>query len=78
VSVDRSERRERDAQRAAVSEVTPEPGDGWLLRMASGEVLVYDESNDVRRPIALRAIVKPDGRTEVFPTDRVKRRRRRR
>jgi hypothetical protein len=72
--VDRSERREREQQRAAVSEVLPE--EGWLLRMASGEVLVYGQGLDKRRPVALRAVVMPDGKTEVFPTDRFNRRRR--
>ena len=74
--MDREERRERVDQRAAVSEVLPEPGQGWLLRMASGEVLVYSEALDKRRPVALRAVVMPDGKTEVFPGDRFKRRRR--
>ena len=74
--VDREERRERIEQRAAVAEVLPEPGDGWLLRMASGEVLVYSEALDKRRPVALRAVVMPDGQTEVFPAERSKRRRR--
>jgi hypothetical protein len=73
--VDSEERRNRIQQRAAVEEVLPD--DGWVLRMASGEVLVYGEGLDKRRPISLRAVVMPDGRTEVFPTDRFRRRRRR-
>lgn len=72
--MDRDERRERIQQRAAVSEVLPD--EGWLLRMASGEVLVYSEALDKRRPVSLRAVVMPDGKTQVFPTDRFKRRRR--
>jgi hypothetical protein len=74
--VDREERRERIEQRAAVSEVLPEPDDGWLLRMASGEVLIYGQALDKRRPVALRAVVMPDGETQVFPTERFTRRRR--
>jgi len=41
--------------------------------MASGEVLVYGDSHDKRRPVALRAVVMPDGETQVFPTDRFRR-----
>lgn len=63
-------------QRAAVSEVLPEPGDGWVLRMATGEVLVYGEALDKRRPVALRAVVLPDGTTQVFRTERFRRKRR--
>jgi hypothetical protein len=56
--------------------VLPERGDGWLLRMTSGEVLIYDAGNDARRPVALRAIVKPSGQTELFAAKRFKRGRR--
>lgn len=69
------ERRERDAQRAAVGEVLPEPGEGSVLRMSNGEVLIYADNPDKRRPIALRAIVMPDGNTRVFPSQRFRRRR---
>jgi hypothetical protein len=55
------ERRHRDAQRESVDEALPEDGDGSLLRMAGGQVLVYDESLEKRRPVALRAVVLPDG-----------------
>jgi hypothetical protein len=70
------ERRGRDAQRAAVAELLPESGSAWVLRMTSGDVLVYDAGNDARRPVALRAIVKPSGQTELFAAKRFKRRRR--
>jgi hypothetical protein len=72
--LDDFERRERDAQRAAVAEVLPEPGEGSVLRLVSGEVLIYGDSNDKRRPVALRAVVLPDGETQVFPTARFRRR----
>ena len=67
------DRRERSAQRAAVSEVLED--DGVVLRMASGEVLVYDETPVKAEPVTLRAVVMPDGKTEVFPTNRFRRRR---
>lgn len=71
--MERSERRQREAQRAAVGEVLPDAGQGSVLRMANGEVLIYDEGLDKRRPIRLRAVVMPDGRTQVFPTNRFRR-----
>ena len=71
--MERVERRERQAQRAAVGEVLPEAGAGSVLRMASGQVLVYGDSHDKRRPVALRAVVMPDGETQVFPTERFRR-----
>jgi hypothetical protein len=61
------ERRERDAQRVAVEEVLPDEGEASLLRATSGEVLVYGEEEEKRRPVALRAVVLPDG--EVVEVD---------
>jgi hypothetical protein len=55
------ERRHRNAQRKSVDDVLPHDGEGSLLRMASGRVVVYDEASDKRRPVALRAVVMPDG-----------------
>jgi hypothetical protein len=57
------ERRERDAQRDAVAEVLPPAGEGSLLRAASGEVLVFAEQDEKRRPVQLCAVVMPDGET---------------
>jgi hypothetical protein len=70
---ERSERRERHAQRAAVARVLPAPGRGALLRTPAGDVVVYDESADKRRPVELRAIVMPDGETVEFQTARFRR-----
>ena len=68
------ERRERLAQRAAVSEVLPGDEEGVVLRLVSGEVLVYDETPVKAEPVTLRAVVMPDGKTEFFPTNRFRRR----
>ena len=68
------ERRERDAQREAVARVMPEQ-DPSILRMASGEVRVFELHPDKRRPIELRAVVMPDGTTQEFETSRFRRRR---
>ena len=67
------ERRERVAQRDAVAEVLPEPGEGSVLRTASGEVLVFDDGLDKRNPVSLRAVVLPDGETLELQTNRFKR-----
>lgn len=64
--MDQSDRRERDAQREAVEEVLPPPGEGSIFRTATGEVLVYDEQDEKRRPLELRAVVMPDGETQEF------------
>jgi hypothetical protein len=69
------ERRERFAQRDAVDRALPDSGDIWLLRTLSGEVVVYEEKPDKRRPAGVRAIVSPDGRTQSFETGRFRRRR---
>lgn len=68
------DRRERYAQRDAVERVLPEPGEGSLLRSASGEVLVYDEFHNRLDPVNLRAVVMPDGTTLEFETGRFRRR----
>jgi len=68
------DRRRREAQREAVQRVLP-LGDGVsVLRTASGEVLVYGEQADKRRPVVLRAVVMPDGHVEQFETRRFRRR----
>jgi hypothetical protein len=67
------ERRERVAQRDAVAQVLPEPGEGSVLRTTSGEVLVFDEGLDKRNPVNLRAIVLPDGETVEVETNRFRR-----
>lgn len=68
--MDGFDRREREAQRHAIEQVLPE-GDEWsLLRTASGEVLVYDELDEKRRPVSLRAVVLPDGDVLEVETDR--------
>lgn len=65
-----TDRRERTDQRDAVERVLPDPGEGSLLRAASGEVLVYDERSQKLDPVNLRAVVMPDGTTVEFQTDR--------
>jgi len=61
------DRRERGAQREAVEQVLPDRGEASLLRATTGEVLVYAEEEEKRRPVALRAVVLPDG--EVVDVD---------
>ena len=46
---------------------------GVILRLDSGEVLVYDERPG-KHPVSLRAVVMPDGNTQVFPGRRFFRR----
>jgi hypothetical protein len=70
------ERRERDAQREAVERVLPDPGEGSVLRAASGEILVYDEPRNQFNTVDLRAVVMPDGTTVEFQTHRFRRERR--
>jgi hypothetical protein len=65
------ERRERDVQRDAVEEVLPD--EGSILRMADGQVLVYEEGPEKRRPAELRAVVMPDGERLEFETSRFRR-----
>jgi hypothetical protein len=65
------EQRSKEAQRAAVSEVMPDKG--LVLRLASGKVLVYDETPGKATGLKLRALVMPDGETHVFPTQRFRR-----
>ena len=72
--MDDYERREREAQRRAVEAVLTGTDEGSVLRTTSGEVLVYDEGYDKRRPVKLRAVVMPDGETQEFETTRFKRR----
>lgn len=67
------DRRERHAQRDAVEQVLPRPGEGSLLRAASGEVLVYEDHSGKLDPIDLRAVVMPDGTTVEFETGRFRR-----
>ena len=67
------DRRERHKQRDAVERVLPEPGEGSLLRTASGEVLVYDEPRERFNPVDLRAVIMPDGTTVEFQTGRFRR-----
>ena len=69
------ERRERDAQRESVERLLPDPGEGSVLRSASGEVLVYDEPHDKFNPLDLRAVVMPDGTSVEFQTHRFHRER---
>ena len=64
------DRRERDAQRDAVAELIPDSGGASLLRKADGEVLVYEEQDEKRRPLELRAVVMPDGSIQHFNTRR--------
>ena len=61
------ERRERGAQRQAVEHALPSEGEASLLRATSGEVLVYAEEAEKRRPVALKAVVMPDG--EILEVD---------
>ena len=68
-----TERRRHDAQREAVERLLPDPGAGSVLRIASGEILIYDEHDDMRRPVNLRAVVLPDGSTREFETGRFRR-----
>jgi hypothetical protein len=51
----------------------PDPGEGSVLRIASGEILIYDEHDEKRRPANLRAVVMPDGSTREFETGRFRR-----
>jgi hypothetical protein len=51
----------REAQRDAVDRAMPE--EASLLRKADGTVLVYEEQDEKRRPVELRAVVLPDGET---------------
>jgi hypothetical protein len=67
------ERRERIAQRDAVGDLLAESGERSLLRMTSGEVVIYNEEDDKLRPVSVRAVVMPDGRTEEFGTARFRR-----
>jgi hypothetical protein len=69
-----TDRRARDAQRDAVERLLPDPGEGSVLRIASGEILIYDEYDEKRRPVNLRAVVMPDGTTREFETGRFRRR----
>jgi hypothetical protein len=66
------ERRARGAQREAVDSVLPD--DGSVLRTASGEVVVYAEQDEKRRPVELRAVVMPDGELQELASGRFKRR----
>jgi hypothetical protein len=68
-----TERRERDAQRDAVDRLMPADGDGSLLRMATGSVLVYEEDPKKRAQVSLRAAVMPNGEIIEFPTGRFRR-----
>jgi hypothetical protein len=65
-----------DAQREAVERLMPHPGEGSVLRISSGEILIYDEYDEKRRPVNLRAVVMPDGTTREFETGRFRRRQR--
>jgi hypothetical protein len=65
------ERRAREAQRQTVERVLPD--EGSVLRAASGEVLVYEEQDEKRRPVELRAVVMPDGELHELETGRFKR-----
>ena len=51
----------------------PDTGEGSMLRLASGEVLVYEDGDSLRRPLTLRAAVMPDGELLEFETDRFER-----
>jgi hypothetical protein len=42
--------------------------------MVNGEVLVFAEQNEKWRPVRLRAVVMPDGRTQEFEHRRFMRR----
>lgn len=70
---DIADRRSHDAQREAVERLLPSPGDGSVLRISSGEILIYDEHDEKRRPVNLRAVVMPDGSTREFETGRFRR-----
>jgi hypothetical protein len=70
-----TDRRIHDAQRDAVERLLPAPGEGSVLRISTGEILIYDEYDDKRRPVNLRAVVMPDGSTREFETGRFQRRR---
>src|SRR4051794_37162724 len=59
-------RRHRRSQRSAAERVLPEPCEGSVLRLAEGPVLVFDELDYKREPVALRAVVLPDGETLEF------------
>lgn len=69
-----NDRRMHDAQREAVERLMPDPGQGSVLRISSGEILIYDEHDEKRRPVNLRAVVLPDGSTREFETGRFRRR----
>ena len=62
------ERRARDAQRHTVARELPEADS--ILRLADGEVLLYEELDEKRNPVNLRAIVFPDGEMIEVETDR--------
>lgn len=64
------DRRERVAQRDAIEQVLPQANEVSLLRTQSGEVLVYEEQSDKRRPVRLRAVVLPGGETVEVEQDR--------
>ena len=68
--MERFERRAREAQRDAVARALPDSGEGSLLRTASGEVLVYAEQDEKRRPVELTAVVLPDGDVLEIETNR--------
>lgn len=65
------ERRERDAQRQAVAELMPNAD--AILRTADGDVLVFEDQYEKRRPLNLRAVVMPDGAIRQFPSQRFRR-----
>ena len=69
-----TDRRARAAQRDAVDDVLPEDA-GSVLRMANGEVIVYAEQDDKRRPVRPVAVVLPDGDRIELETGRFRRRR---
>jgi hypothetical protein len=50
------------------------PDEGSVLRTASGEVVVYAEQDEKRRPVELRAVVMPDGELQELESGRFKRR----
>lgn len=53
-------RRARVAQRRAVDSALPDDW-GSVLRLANGQVLVYDEQPFKREPVSLRAVIMPEG-----------------
>ena len=63
------ERRERFEQRHAVERLLPGEGEGSVLRMPTGPVLIYDDASK-RDRVELRAAVMPDGATIEFTTRR--------